>query len=75
MNDNKEKVRNFPIKKWHLVTAMLMAYDALAVVAAYFLGLWIRFDCKYSHINKLYLAAYFKFIPYYAVGCIIVFFI
>lgn len=67
--------QSFPIKKHHVITLLLMIYDAVAVAVAYFLALWVRFDCRYSRIDTCYLNAYFKFIPYYAVMSILVFYI
>ena len=67
--------QKFQIKKHYIVTLMLMLYDIVAVVASYFLALWVRFDCRYSAIDEVYLVAYIKFIPYYAIICIIVFYL
>ena len=52
-----------------------MAYDFVAVCAAYFLALWLRFDGVYSHIDYVYTQAYSAFIlPCAAVSIIIFFF-
>lgn len=69
---NKKTVR---LELWHTVAAFLVLYDIIAACAAYFLALWIRFDCRYSMIPTDYLNAYAKFIPFYAVACVIVFWI
>ena len=50
-----------------------MAYDIFAVCSAYFLALWMRFDFIYSNIPEEYLTSYLKFIPYYALFALIVF--
>ena len=50
-----------------------MIYDVIAVNAAYFLGLWFRFDCTYSAIPGEYLSAYLKFAPWYTVFSVFVF--
>ena len=61
------------IKHWHFVTVCLILYDVLAINGAYFLALWIRFDCKYQSIPKEYFDAYMRFIPIYTVVSLIVF--
>lgn len=52
--------------KRNIVTAALILFDMLAVVASYFFALWLRFDCRFSEIPKEYLSAWLKFIPIYA---------
>ena len=39
---------------WQKIGIYLAIYDFIAVCAAYFAGLWIRFDCRYSLIPKEY---------------------
>jgi FlaA1/EpsC-like NDP-sugar epimerase len=56
-----------------LVVLYLMLYDAATITIAYFLALWIRFDCAISQIPESYLSAYLNFIPIYVVVCIVVF--
>ncbi|MBQ3817448.1 MAG: polysaccharide biosynthesis protein [Clostridia bacterium] len=70
---NLKICKKFGLKHWQLITLCLVLYDVVAVSAAYFLALWLRFDCRFSEISKYYLDAYIKFIPIYAVVCIIVF--
>ena len=60
---------------WQKIGIYLAIYDFIAVCAAYFAGLWIRFDCRYSLIPKEYLVSYLKFIPIYAILCLIVFYV
>ncbi|MBR6222605.1 MAG: polysaccharide biosynthesis protein [Lachnospiraceae bacterium] len=59
--------------KMYLVNTTLVIYDLFAVVLSYFLALWFRFDGEFSHIPRSYLDAYLEFIPFYAVGCIVIF--
>ena len=61
------------IKHWHIITLGLIVYDVLAVNIAYFLALWLRFDCRFSMIEPQYLDAYFTFAPIYTVLCLVVF--
>ena len=67
------KKRRFSLERWHFVAFYLMIYDALAVSGAYFLALWLRFDCHFSRIPREYLMAWAKFAPIYAVFCLAVF--
>lgn len=61
------------LEHWEVVTILLMVYDFLAIAAAYFAALWIRFDCRYSRIEAHYLQAYCRTILLYAVFCVAVF--
>ena len=59
--------------KSYFINVILVIYDLFAVALAYFLALWFRFDGEFSKIPKKYLAPYRRFIPYYAVGCVVIF--
>lgn len=58
---------------WHRVALLLMLYDVVAVNAAYFAALWIRYDCTYSAIPEATLVRFLRFVPIYSVICIAVF--
>lgn len=58
---------------WQMVTLCLVIYDFIAVCAAYFLALWIRFDCRFRMIQIEYLYSFIRFIPFYAAVCVVVF--
>ena len=60
--------------KVFFVNTMLVLYDICAVTAAYFLALWFRFDGSFSAIPEYYLTPYLRFIPFYAIICIVVFY-
>ena len=70
---SKEGKTGFRLEHWHKVAALLMLYDVIAVNFAYFLALWVRFDCAFSQIETKYLQAYLKFVPIYTVGCVALF--
>ena len=61
------------ILHWQKISLWLMLYDVVAVSMSYFIGLWLRFDGRYTAIPTDYLMAYAKFIPFYAVLCVGVF--
>lgn len=63
------------VRHWQVIAVLLMAYDIFAVNLAYFLGLWFRYDCRFSTIGNHYLEAYFKFVPLYTVFCVAVFWV
>ena len=50
-----------------------MLYDFVAVCGAYFLALFLRFDCVYSAIQARYMIPYKRFILPYAAFCILLF--
>ena len=61
---------------WQFINLGLMLYDVLAVNAAFFLAMWLRFDCSISVMldeYRYYLEAFLKFAPIYTVVCILVF--
>jgi len=51
----------------------LMICDLISVSLAYFLALWLRFDCEYSQIPARYLMPFRKFILPYAFAAIVIF--
>ncbi|MBP5249834.1 MAG: polysaccharide biosynthesis protein [Lachnospiraceae bacterium] len=53
---------------------MLVGYDILAVSLAYFLALWLRFDCSFSSIPQDFLMSWQVFAPFYAFVCVVVFY-
>jgi len=77
MEENKRtanrKKRLLKIEHWHVVSLGLVIYDFVAVILAYFLALWFRFDCTFSAIPDLYFDPYKQFIVIYAVIALIVF--
>ena len=52
---------------------LLAGYDLIAVVGAYFIALWLRFDCNFTEIPADYLRAWLRFAPIYAIISIVVF--
>lgn len=70
-----EKNKNKKIQHWHFVNVLLLLYDIIAVNASFFLALFIRFDCRFSSIEKQYLEAYKEMILPYTIFCILVFYI
>ena len=66
------KIGRKQIEHWKVISVLLMAYDFVAVCAAYFLALWLRFDGIYSEIGPRYIKAYNRFIlPCAAVSVLI----
>ncbi len=64
---------NNKMKHWHKVAYLLVVYDFITVVLSYFLALWLRFDCQFSHIEKTYLDMYCKIIVPYAAFTVIIY--
>lgn len=73
MDNKKTKSTNKRIMHWHLVSFYLVAYDVLAVTAAYLLALLVRFDFSFSRIPIIYLLPWEYFAPIYAIICILIF--
>ena len=71
-SSEQKQTKGFAFKPWHRVAFFLMLYDWVAVVGAYFLALWLRFDCRFTTIPDEYLMAWMKFAPIYAGICVAV---
>ena len=69
---NKKKSR-FRFEHWHVISLALAAFDAFAVNAAFYIALWLRYDCKFWDIPYFYVDIFKFFAPVYAVICLIVF--
>lgn len=67
---NKKK----KIEHWQIMSLYLIIYDLVAVNAAYFLALLLRFDFRFSSIPSEYFESYLIFAPVYSVFCIGVFY-
>ena len=61
------------LEHWQTIAVGMAAYDVLAVVGAYFLALWLRFDCHVSMIPPEFMGPFMRFAPFYAAFCILVF--
>ena len=70
---NQEEKKRFSLKYWQLMTVFLASYDLLAIHAAYFLALWLRFDFVFSRIPPEHYGRYTHFITLYAFGSILIF--
>ena len=71
--EEQNRSKGFKLEHWHKIMLILMVYDFLAVNLSYIVALWLRFDCKYSMIEKKYIIAWQKFIPVYSAFCLAVF--
>ena len=71
-SDKQENKRPL-LQHWQVMAIWLMVYDAIAVNAAYFAALWLRFDFRFSMIPEVYWMAWLKFAPIYAAVCVAVF--
>jgi FlaA1/EpsC-like NDP-sugar epimerase len=63
------------IKHWHRVAYFLVAYDFATIIVSYFLALWFRFDCRFSHIEEPYFDIYCHIIVPYAIFVIFIYWI
>ena len=68
-----KKTKRAGLEHWHMVSAFLFIYDIFAVNGAYFMSLWLRFDCQFSAIPREYLMAWLRFAPIYTAVCFVVF--
>ena len=73
--DSKGTEKGFGLVHWQIMAICLMVCDLISIHLAYFLALWLRFDCVYSRIPKNYLHAYTHFIVPYALVAICIFWV
>lgn len=74
MKDDIKKATRVPhrIERWHVIAALIVLYDLVAIFFSYLIALWLRYDCSYSAIPKDLLQNYFYFIFPYALVTVIV---
>jgi len=72
-SDARTKTSKKFLEHWHIVSLWLIVYDLFVSNGAYFLALWLRFDCQYSSISQEYLQAYLRFTPIFSVIVLLVF--
>lgn len=71
MNNNRNKMDR-KIKQWEIVSFLFAVFDVFAIAFAFFIALWLRFDCSYSTIPETYFSCYFySIIPHIVVTIII----
>lgn len=69
----QKNIKKHILEHWQVINIGLMVYDILAVNAAFFLALWVRFDCRFSQLPNMYMDAFKAFAPYYTIISIVVF--
>ncbi|MDO4322030.1 MAG: nucleoside-diphosphate sugar epimerase/dehydratase [Lachnospiraceae bacterium] len=79
MKDRTSANSGIPTKKrqiehWKVIAFYLIIYDIIAVNGSYFLGLWLRFDLRFSHIPSEYFNAFLTFVPIYTIVVLLVFY-
>lgn len=67
--------RKKKIEHWKVISFYLLIYDAGAVNFAYFFGLWLRFDLRFSQIPQEYLYSFLRFAPLYTAFAVIIFWV
>ena len=66
-NGQNSTKKRFALEHWHMVALFIMLYDLVVATGAYFMALWLRFDCNFSEIPAIYFDAWLKFSPIYVV--------
>ena len=70
----KKEEKTIKIQHWKVIALYLMIYDIFAVNFSYFLGLWLRFDLRYSNIPENYLHAFLRLAPVYTIAVLVIFY-
>ncbi len=74
-SDQDQQNQRRGLEHWQWVTAYLVVYDALAVTFSFFFALLLRFDLRISLIPQIYLEAFLRFAPIYAILSVAVFWV
>lgn len=61
--------------QWLAHTIVVVLADVIAILAAYFAALWLRFDCQFSRIPKPYFQTYLRIMPVWCLVTIVIFFL
>ena len=70
--DTRENEKH-KLEHWQVMAICLMICDVISACMAYFLALWLRFDCIYSHIPQYFRVAYALFTLPYALAAVGIF--
>lgn len=68
-------MKKFKLEHWQIIAGFLIIYDVVAVNAAYFLALLLRFDFRFSLIDRFFLERLVKFSPIYTILCVAIFYV
>ena len=71
--DKKENKRF--LEHWQMMAVCLIICDVISVCLAYFLALWLRFDCVFSRIPQDYWVTFASFIVPYALVALGIFWV
>ncbi len=73
--DNSKGLRKkfFSLERWRVIAFFLIIYDLAVSNGAYFVALWLRFDCHYTEIPGDYIISWLEFSPIYAIAIIAAF--
>ncbi len=70
---NRDKKSILPLEHWQIISIGMAIYDAVAVNAAFYIALWLRYDCRFAEIPFFYIDALKTIAPIYSIVCIIIF--
>ena len=73
--DNEKRTKRWlgHVEHWQIIAVFMALYDFVAVCAAYFFALWIRWDGSFSAIPAYYMDPYVQFIFPCAASSILIF--
>ena len=69
----KNNKKGFRLEHWHFISFALALFDAIAVNAAHYIALWLRYDCHFLDIPYFYIDILTVTAPIYAIVCLVVF--
>lgn len=75
LHGNNVDKKSHHIRHWKIIAFYLALFDIFAVNFAYFFGLWLRFDLKFTNIPQEYFSSFLEFVPFYTLISLIVFYL
>ncbi|MBQ0011107.1 MAG: polysaccharide biosynthesis protein [Clostridiales bacterium] len=71
---SKKSSKKFDLQRVARTLVVILA-DVIVVMAAYFIALWLRFDCQFGKIPKNYFNTYLTIMPAWCLVTVAVFFV
>ncbi len=71
--DNRQNENKRRLEHWQIVAICLLICDIISIHLAYFLALWLRFDCVFSIIPRRYFMAYLHSVTVYSALAVLLF--
>ena len=73
IESDENKIESDEKNKYNLRVALIFVADIIFIFVSFFFALWLRFDCRYTHIPASYIRNLFLMFPAICIGYIVVY--